>query len=231
MIRRFNPAALLAVPIALATLAATPAVAEGASSHQLVGTFKLSPGACFAGAVAGTYFRMISPNGSVAKGPFFTNPDSTCVNKTFTLAIPGKAGGLETGKYQPSPSPAFNSQGGALADSIVEPQSFTAIDFSIATTKKDPQTGLNVPAPVVDVNHGKLSGQIKAWSAAWNKLYFNQGSPKPNGTHPGLTRPLTGTYNAKTHAFVLTWASQVVGGPFNGFTGYWHLAGTFVAAR
>ena len=81
------------------------------------------------------------------------------------------------------------------------------------------------------VNQGKLSGQIEAWSAAWNKLYFNQGSPKPNGSHPGLTLPLSGTYNASTHAFVITWTSQVVGGPFNGFTGHWHLAGTFFPAK
>jgi hypothetical protein len=30
---------------------------------------------------------------------------------------------------------------------------------------------------------------------------------------------------------VITWASAVVGGPFNGFTGYWHLTGTFTAAK
>jgi hypothetical protein len=29
---------------------------------------------------------------------------------------------------------------------------------------------------------------------------------------------------------VLTWKSLIVGGQFNGFTGYWHLEGTFVPA-
>jgi hypothetical protein len=174
---------------------------------------------------------MIFPNGNVSSGEFFDNPDSTCPNKAYTLAVPGLQGGLVTGKYQPSPTPAFNAQGGALADSIVQPQSFTAIDFSIATNSKDPQTGLSAPPPAISVSNGKLSGQIEAWSAAWNKLYFNQGSPKPGGAEPGLTAPVTGTYNAKTHAFVLNWTSQVVGGPFNGFTGDWHLTGTFVAKR
>jgi hypothetical protein len=28
-------------------------------------------------------------------------------------------------------------------------------------------------------------------------------------------------------AYVLEGSSQIVGGPFNGFTGIWHLAGTF----
>ena len=55
--------------------------------------------------------------------------------------------------------------------------------------------------------------------------------PKPGGAKPGLTAAVTGTYNAKTHAFLLSWTSQVVGGPFNGFTGEWHLTGTFVAKR
>jgi hypothetical protein len=47
----------------------------------------------------------------------------------------------------------------------------------------------------------------------------------------GLTEPVTGTYNSKTHAFVLTWASAVIGGPFNSFTGYWHLQGRFIPSR
>jgi hypothetical protein len=208
-----------------------PATAASGGRHALIGTFKIQPGACFGGLVTGTYFRMIFPNGSVAKGEFFQNPDSLCPNKTFTLAVPGVQGGLVTGRYQPNPAPSFTASGGALADSIVRPQGFTAIDFSIATNRKDPQTGLSVPPPSISVANGKLSGQVEAGSAAWNKLYFNQGSPKPNGSHPGLTEPLTGTYNARTHAFVLTWTSQVVGGPFNGFTGYWHLAGTFVPAK
>lgn len=232
MIRRLLMLCLPVSGLALATVAGAPGPAGATSSrHALVGTFKLQAGACLGEAVSGTYFRMIFPNGSVANGKFFENPDSTCPNKTYTLANPGAQGGLVTGHYQSNPTPVFNAQGGALATSIVQPQSFTGIDFSIATNKKDPQTGVTVPTPSISDDNGKLSGQIKAWSAAWNTLYFNQGSPKPNGSHPGLTQPLSGTYNAKTGAFVITWTSQVVGGPFNGFTGYWHLAGTFSSSK
>jgi hypothetical protein len=206
-------------------------LAGASGGKPLVGTFKLSAGTCSGYSVGGTYFRMIFPGGSIKSGKFFENPDSLCSNKTYTLALPGTQGGLVTGSYQPNPTPPFNAQGGALASSIVAPQGFTAINFSIATNKKDPQTGKAVPAPSIINTNGKLSGQTEAWSAAWNKLYFNQGSPKPGGSHPGLTKALTGTYNAKTHAFVLTWTSQVEGGPFNGFTGYWHLTGTFVASK
>lgn len=233
MIRRLLTLSVLVSSIAMGAseLVSDPADAATGDRHALVGTFKLQPGACSGTAVSGTYFEMIFPGGTVANGKFFDNPDSTCVNKQYTLLVPGTQGGLVAGKYQPNPTPAFSVQGGALAASIVQPQSFTAIDFSIATDQKDPQTGLNAPPPAISVKKGKLSGQVEAWSASWNKLYFNQGSPKPGGSDPGLTAPLSGTYNAKTRAFFITWTSQVVGGPFNGFTGYWHLAGTFSPAK
>jgi hypothetical protein len=218
---------------ALATAALSPTVAgaSGSRAKELVGTFKLAAGSCTGTTPTGTYFRMIFPGGTIAAGKFFDNPDSTCTDQSYTLATPGTAGGLINGKYQPDPTPAFSTSGGALATSIVKPQSFTAINFGIATNPTDPQTGLAVPAPVIRDKNGKLSGQVEAWSADWNNLHFNQGSPKPDGTKPGLTLPVSGTYNAKTHAFVLTWASAVVGGPFNGFTGYWHLQGTFKPAK
>jgi hypothetical protein len=229
MIRRLLTLSVLVLPVLLGSGAAGsgPAGAAVGGRQALVGTFKLQPGACSGTSVSGTYFEMVFPGGTVANGKFFDNPDSTCPNKQYTLLVPGAQRGLVTGKYQPNPTPAFNAQGGALADSIVQPQAFTAIDFSIATSEKDPQSGLSVPPPTISVTKGKLSGQVAAWSASWNKLYFNQGSPKPGGSHPGLTAPVSGTYNSKTRTFVITWASQVVGGSFNGFTGVWHLEGTF----
>ncbi|HEX6395701.1 MAG TPA: hypothetical protein VFZ97_19890 [Acidimicrobiales bacterium] len=204
------------------------ASSSNASGSQLVGTFRLDAGACSGGGASGTFFRMIDPGGKIASGPFFQNPDSTCPDKTYTLAKPGTDGGIRTGGYQSNPTPPFTSTGSALADRIVAPQAFTAINFGIATNPVDPQAGLHVPAPQIELAGTSLSGQVEAWSAAWNNQYFNQGSPKPNGTRPGLTTPLSGTYDPTSHAFVITWSSQVVGGPFNGFTGYWHLQGTFV---
>ena len=47
---------------------------------------------------------------------------------------------------------------------------------------------------------------------------------------PGATTVLSGTYDATTGAFTLTWKSLIVGGPFNGFIGLWHLVGHFVPA-
>lgn len=202
---------------------------SGSGGSALVGLFKLTAGNCSSTTPTGTYFRMIEPGGTVEHGKYFANPDSTCTDKSITAEKPGTDGGLRTGVYQPNPASPFDANGDALSSRLLQPGSFTAIKFGISTNAVDPQTHAPVPTPSISLQNGTLSGQITAWSAAWNKLYFNQGSPKPDGSRPGLTSPLTGTYDATTHAFVITWASQVVGGPFNGFTGYWHLAGTFVA--
>jgi hypothetical protein len=75
---------------------------------------------------------------------------------------------------------------------------------------------------------GQLSGDLRAFAASWNRQHFNQGAPKPDGSTPGITSGPSGTYDASTRRFTLTWTSQIVGGPFNNFTGAWHLTGTFV---
>ena len=228
---------LVVVTAAFVALVATIALVTACSSSgtkstagngtALIGTFKLIAGDCHGAQPTGTYFRMITPSGTIENGKFFDNPDSTCSDKSITVEKPGSDGGLVAGSFQPNPAKPFDSFGNALSTSIVTPGTFTAIKFGISTNKVDPQTKKTVQAPTIYLNGSTLSGQISAWSAAWNNLYFNQGSPKPDGTRPGLTSPVSGTYDAATHHFVLTWASQVVGGPFNGFTGYWHLEGTF----
>ena len=231
MIRRLSPAVAVVAAVLI-----TAGCSSSGAKHQpaadgatpLVGTFTLVAGDCAGGKLSGTYFRMIQRGGTLATGPYFLNPDSTCPDKSYSVETPGTDGGLVTGTYQPGPAKAFDAMGNALATSIVKPGSFTAIGFSILTDKNDPQSHKAVPAPQIFANGTTLSGQITAWSAAWNNLYFNQGSPKPDGSSPGLTSPVTGTYDPSTHAFVLTWTSTIVGGPFNGFSGYWHLQGTFV---
>jgi hypothetical protein len=51
--------------------------------------------------------------------------------------------------------------------------------------------------------------------------------PAGGGT-PGSTTALSGTYDPTTGQFTMSWKSLIVGGPFNTFTGVWHLTGTFV---
>lgn len=199
-----------------------------ADKGRLVGLFRMDSGECSGKTPEGSYFQMIQPGGEIAKGPYVENGDSPCRDKTFTPLRPGADGGLLAGEYQPYPDPAFAPDGDSLASSVVTPEKWFGVEFSTATNQTDPQTDVDVGAPeVVLVGKNRLGGDISSFSAAWNKQHFNQGAPKPDGSRPGNTMLLSGTYDAATDAFVLEWASQIVGGPFDKFTGFWHLEGTF----
>ena len=205
--------------------------ASGASAAptRLVGVFKITAGAGAGSAAKGSYFRMIQPGGKVGSGPFVPNPSSRASNNTYTLFKPGVDGGLSTVKFQPAPAHPFDKNGNALANRIVRPVGFAGKNFSVTTSAKDPQTRKAAKLPVITSDgKGHLAGAVSAFAAWWNNQKFNQGSPKPGGSKPGLTAGPTGTYNATTRAFTLNWSSAIVGGPFNGFTGQWHLQGTFV---
>ncbi len=211
----------------------------------LVGLFKFDPGKqAVSGKITGTYFRMIGGGGG---GSPVVNGDSTFLDKTYTPLHPGTDGGLSTVEYQPSPTPAFSGtlngapSGNALASRIVQPQTFFSVNFSIATDSVGRGTGAGgvteepTPLPVILNDNGNLSGQVTDWTAAWNGLYFTQGSPKPDGSLGGKwgvsgTTPLTGTYAAATRHYQMSWQSLIQGGPFDGFSGEWFLEGTFVPA-
>jgi hypothetical protein len=203
----------------------------------LVGLFKFEPGTqAISGKITGTYFRMM------ANGSPVTNGDSPFADKSYTPLRPGTDGGLSTVEYQPPPSPAFagigpegEEDGNALAGRIVQPQTFFQINFSTVTDSVALPFADAASVPVILNDNGTLSGQITAWSAAWNGLYFSQGSPKPDGSLGGTwgyggTTPLTGTYNAATGHYQISWQSLIEGGPFGGFSGQWFLEGTFVPA-
>lgn len=206
---------------------ATPApVAATGTTTPLVGLFRFTPGAYANSTASGSYIRLVLAGGTREAGPFFPNPSSRAT--TYTLLNPGTDGGLRTGAYQPAPSPPFSGSGDALANRIIAPQRFALINYSAQTSPKDPQTGADVPTPSISVTpDGKLTGNLAAFAAQWNKQNFNVGSPKPDGSFPGLTSPVTGTYNSDTKAFTLTWTSQIVGGAFNNFSASWHFEGTF----
>ncbi|MGA2452448.1 MAG: hypothetical protein ABSG93_02925 [Solirubrobacteraceae bacterium] len=214
----------------------TPSEKEKAPAQpsNLDGTFKLVPGTDVAGAIGGSWFEMLDAD--EAKREPLQNGNSPLANKDYTPLSPGTSGGLQTFARQAPPSPAFSEEndgrevGNALADEIMQPQSFFGFDFSVVDQASDPQTSEADPLPSVVDDAGQLSGQTTAWAVGWNGQWFNQGSPKPNGAFPGGTTAVSGTYNAATGAYVLEWKSLIVGGPFNGFLGSWHLEGTFVPA-
>ncbi len=223
-------AGIAAVALLVAPL--LPSTAQAATTGTpLVGMFTLTAGSCSGGVASGTYLRMVLSGGTNTAGPYFSNSDSTCSDNTYTPLAPGTAGGLITGTYQPQPSPAFDSAGNALANQITAPVAFEGVRFATATNQTDPQTGLKVPAPSIVANGSILSGNVQSFGVSWNNQEFNQGSPKPDGSAPANTKPVTGVYNSSTGAYTLQWSSQVVGGPFNGFSAYWNLTGRFIPSR
>lgn len=200
-----------------------------AASGDLVGTFGIDAGTDGA-EVTGSYFRMVQSGGTVADGPFVPNGDSTATDQTYTLLEPGTDGGLMTGQFQPGPDPLFDADGNALADAIIQPVTFFGVAFSITTSDTDPESGDAVTEVTITDEDGTLTGQTTAVTAAYGGQEFNQGAPKPDGSSPGETTAVSGTYDPETGAYTLDWASQIVGGSFDGFTGVWHLEGTFTAA-
>lgn len=202
----------------------------GTGSKALTGLLRIDAGSCAAaGVTAGSWFRMVQPGGKPDAGPFVTNGDSSCGDKTWTPLLPGTDGGLRLGDYQPAPEPAFDAGGNSTATLITKPTPWFAVSFGLATNPTDPQTKKAVPAPTLTVEDGKLTGSLTAFAAAWNGQHFNQGVPKPDGSRPGNTSGPTGTYDEATGKVVLEWRSQIVGGPFNNFTGVWHLEGVLAA--
>jgi hypothetical protein len=219
-------AALIALALALG---AAPAGAKPAKSTALVGLFKVSAATCSAAGAptSGSYFRMVNPGGTVVAGPFIANADSSCVDKTYIALLPGTAGGLVTGKYQPQPNPPFDAAGNGVAATILTPTKFFGVNFAVSTNKTDPQSTSATKVPSIKVTKGKLTGDLDAFGVAYGNQQFNQGSPKPNGSKPGATAGPTGTYKSGPRTYTIEWSSAIVGGPFDGFTGVWHLEGTF----
>lgn len=223
---------------------------------ELVGLFRFTAGAVGAdGAITGTWFRMLQPGGNAESGPYMINADSPADGGQATLLAPGTSGGLRTGGYQSQPQPAFDATGNSVADAITVPTRFFGVAFSISTNPVDPQTQTEVAPPTVFDDDGELTADLSSWAAAWNNQDFNQGAPKPasstDAAAPGQEQAeevwdwvagrfleaapeatvsgsgATGTYDSATGAFTLEWTSLIEGGPFNGFTGLWHLEGTF----
>jgi hypothetical protein len=204
---------------------AAPSSAKPTGVHVLVGTFELAPGTCPSATATptGSWLQMVGKGDAVIKNSF-----GGCANPEYTPLSPGTKGGLTTGAFEPNPTPAFSGSN-ALADDIAKPVSFFGSNFAMSTQAVDPQTHDTVPAPSVTSHSGVLTGNLEAIDVAYNGAYFNQGSPKPGGTYPGTTKPVSGTIDC-AGTYTLQWSSLIVGGAFNGYTGVWHLTGTFEPA-
>jgi hypothetical protein len=229
---------------------------ESVKDGELVGLFRLDAGSFDDGQLDGTWFRMLQPGADPEKGPYMENGDSPADGGQATVLTPGTSGGLRSGGYQSEPAPGFDGGGNALADAITMPTKWFGVAFSISTNPVDPQTQTEVPPPTMILEKGgKLTADLSSWAASWNNQEFNQGAPKPvvstGAKAPGQEQAekvwdwvagkyleaaprststgegATGTYDRDTGRFVLEWTSYIEGGAFNGFTGLWHLEGTF----
>ncbi len=188
---------------------------------DLVGTFSIDPAECADGAAtSGSYFRMVQLGGTPEAGPFIPNGDSACGDPTYSGLTAGVDGGLQTGNVQAAPDPAFDEAGNGLADGIFQPVMFFAVAFAGAMDA----TGA---APAITATDGVLTGDLSAFTAYYGAASFNQGAPKPDGSGAAPA----GTIDPMTGAYVLEWTSLIVGGSFDGFTGVWHLEGTFTPAE
>lgn len=186
-----------AAGIAAVAVATTILGTGTAQADPLNGTFSIGPG---------SYFRMILPTGTTS-GPFLANVNSPASDKTFTPL----SGSLTTGVYQ---------------GQVTAPATFFGVPFTTSTKQVDPQTGSATDRPVVVRDGSSLSGDLDALGVAWNGQVFNQGAPKPGGGYPGKTTAPVGSIDAQGN-YTLQWTSQIVGGPFNNFTGLWHLTGHY----
>jgi len=178
---------------------------------DLVGTFSIDDAVCDAADVSGSYFRMLQSDGN-----YIPNADSVCVDTTYSGLAAGTDGGLVTGMYQEAPDPAFDDAGNGLADAIFAPVPFFAVAFAGATDSAEAM-------PMLTATGGELTGDLSAFTAYYGGGNFNQGAPKPDGSGEA---PM-GTIDPETGAYVLDWTSLISGGSFDGFTGVWHLEGTF----
>ena len=151
---------------ALAACSSGGSSAKGVDGVELIGLFRLTPGAVVGGKTTGTWFRMLQPGGTAATGPYMQNANSPADGGNTTLLAPGTSGGLRTGGYQTQPVPAFDPTGNSLADAITAPTPFFDVRFSISTNKVDLQTKTEVAPPTVLLADGKLTADLSSWSAS-----------------------------------------------------------------
>ena len=224
---------------------------------ELVGLFRLTPGAVDGDQLTGTWFRMLQPGGDVEERPVHgqrrlagrRRPGHAARARHLrraalgglpVAAVPGVRRRRQlAGRRHHGPDPVLR-------------RGVQHLDQPRSTRRPRPRS----PPPTVQLDDGKLTADLSSWAASWNNQEFNQGAPKPvlstDAKAPGQEqaeqvwdwvaqqvpgggarspRPpatgATGTYDPETGAFVLEWTSYIEGGPFNGFTGLWHLEGVF----
>lgn len=209
-------------------LSGSPAVAASQpEANEMVGVFSVAAGQCAGATPSGSWVQLSKGGGPIP------NPSSSCDGGNYTPVAQGTQG-LETGQFQPDPSPTFDANGNSLADAIIKPTPFLGTDFGAGTDPQNMQTDPTGP-PVFPAPYAVLSGSGTSFTANLSSVNFTYNGP-PNGTcasgggvgcYAVGSSDVQGSYDPTTHDYTMQWTGQVVGGAFNGATATFHLTGVF----
>lgn len=151
---------------------------------------------------------------------------------TFTMlgqgTVPitgGVDGGIYVGTYQNPPVTETHYGHKVGSDQILNPKKFIweQVPIYVSTVDADPSNKeIKYPAPKIIQRGKKLQAELSGWTCMWRGNTFNQGSPRSSND-----KGPRGTYDPETKAYTLDWHSKIQEGPFEGFTGVWHLVGHF----
>jgi hypothetical protein len=239
---RRHPSLPRIVLTALVVGVASLALAVGsASAGTLKGTIQLTTGATsgptpYAGSWVSLYE---TANPSV----YFTNPSSPAADQNYTPLVNGTQG-VDLGlPVQGLASPAFDTKGNSLTNTILTPEPFAGTNFSaFVTLNSAKKTKFGKKGIVIKVAGGKgptvavTSADLTGWTIAYGGGFFDTPGSTSNINSGNLTGSLTWT-NAKKHSLggtiTLDWSVPIVnppGNPFDAFTAQWQLQGTYVPA-
>jgi hypothetical protein len=202
--------------------------ALGPQARELVGVFEIATGQCPASGTPTGSWVQLSKGGQP-----IPNPNSSCDGGDYTLVAQGTQG-LETGQFQPNPTPTFDANGNSLAGAIIKPAAFLGTDFGAASNPQNVQSAPTGPA-VFPAPYAVLSAGGQTFTANVSAINFTYNGP-PGGTcasgggvgcYSVGSPDAAGTYDPQTRAYTLGWTGQVVGGAFNGATATFHLTGVF----
>jgi hypothetical protein len=93
-------------------------------------------------------------------------------------------------------------------------------NFGDTNTPAGTQTG--GPVPTGDITGTTMTLDMSSWFANWNNSDFNM-----PGTATGTATLIDAA--TSTYSYDIAWSGTVVGGSFDGSTGYWTLQGTAIA--
>lgn len=177
----------------------------------------LTAGMLSGGAQAATIDTLFAGGGTFAMGVFTPTPNP----------ITGSSHNI-VGAYN---APGWNT---SVAQSSSQPSAIASFDFNnggtwvntytaAAATQAGVAGGGPVPTGTVGsgatiANGDAINVDLSSFFANWNGNDFNQGNAAATGTVSNVA--------GNNFDFVLDWTSLIVGPPFGGQTGTWHLTGT-----